>query len=189
MLGKHNLLNALGNLGVLHASGHLKKLSDFQEVLRTFRGVARRQDVLFDSDTFVVVDDFAHHPTAIKETIAAIREKYPSFEVAAFFEPRSATSARNTLYVDFVKSFKQAHSVFIQEATKLNVPENERLKVQDLVRELMGKGDTEHAVAKKTVDELMDEFLMWKKSKEKVVALVMSNGAFGGLTKKLAQLR
>jgi UDP-N-acetylmuramate: L-alanyl-gamma-D-glutamyl-meso-diaminopimelate ligase len=189
MLGRHNLLNALGNLGVLHASGNLKKLSDFQEVLRTFRGVARRQDVLFDSDTFVVVDDFAHHPTAIKETIAAIREKYPSFEVAAFFEPRSATSARNTLYGDFVKSFKQAHSVFIQEATKLNVPENERLKVQDLVRELIGKGDTSHAIARKTVEELMDEFLLWKKSKEKVVALVMSNGAFGGLTKNLAQLR
>ena len=189
MLGRHNLLNALGNLGVLHASGNLKKLSDFQEVLRTFRGVARRQDVLFDSDTFVVVDDFAHHPTAIKETIAAIREKYPSFEVAAFFEPRSATSARNTLYGDFVKSFKQAHSVFIQEATKLNVPENERLKVQDLVRELTGKGDTSHAIARKTVEELMDEFLLWKKSKEKVVALVMSNGAFGGLTKNLAQLR
>lgn len=187
MLGRHNLLNALGNLGVLHASGNLKKLSDFQEVLRTFRGVARRQDVLFDSDTFVVVDDFAHHPTAIKETIAAIREKYPSFEVAAFFEPRSATSARNTLYGDFVKSFKQAHSVFIQEATKLNVPENERLKVQDLVRELTGKGDTSCAISKKTVEELMDEFLLWKKSKEKVVALVMSNGAFGGITKKLVQ--
>jgi UDP-N-acetylmuramate: L-alanyl-gamma-D-glutamyl-meso-diaminopimelate ligase len=189
MLGKHNLLNALGNLGVLHASGHLKKLSDFQEVLRTFRGVARRQDISFDSDSYVVMDDFAHHPTAIKETIAAVREKYPSFEVAAFFEPRSATSARNTLYADFVKSFKQAHSVFIQEPTKLNVPENERLKVQDLVKELVGKGETEVAVGKKTTEELIEEFLKWKKTKVKVVALVMSNGAFGGLTKKLALLK
>lgn len=189
MLGKHNLLNALGNLGVLHASGHLKKLSDFQEVLRTFRGVARRQDISFDSESYVVMDDFAHHPTAIKETIAAVREKYPSFEVAAFFEPRSATSARNTLYADFVKSFKQAHAVFIQEPTKLNVPENERLKVQDLVKELVGKGETNVAVGKKTTEELIEEFLNWKKSKTKVVALVMSNGAFGGLTKKLALLK
>ena len=189
MLGKHNLLNALGNLGVLHASGHLKKLSDFQEVLRTFRGVARRQDVLTESDTYIVIDDFAHHPTAIKETIAAVREKYPSFEVAAFFEPRSATSARNTLYADFVKSFKQAHSVFIQEATKLNVPENERLKVHDLVKELVGKGDTQQAITKKSTDELYEEFVDWKKSRAKVIALVMSNGAFGGLTKKLADMK
>ncbi|MEZ4815650.1 MAG: Mur ligase family protein [Bdellovibrionota bacterium] len=187
MIGHHNLLNALGVLGVLHASGSIKKIEDFQEVLKTFKGITRRQDILHESNDFVLVDDFAHHPTAIKETVAAIKERFPQYSLAAFFEPRSATSARNTLYADFVKSFVAADAVFIQEATKKNVPENERLKVHDLVKEVVERGHTEFATTKKTVEELVSEFLTWKNKKERVLALVMSNGSFSDLNKKLLQ--
>ncbi len=124
----------------------------------------------------------------IRETIQAIKERYPGYSLAAFFEPRSATSARNTMYAEFVKSFAAADAVFIQEATKVNVPEVERLKVHDLVREVVGRGNTEFASSKKTIEELASEFMNWKNKKEKVLALVMSNGAFSGLNKKLMEL-
>lgn len=188
MVGRHNLLNAVGVMGVLHSAGVLKNISDFQEVLQTFKGVTRRQDILFESENFVLMDDFAHHPTAIKETIQAVKERYPQYALAAFFEPRSATSARNTMYAEFVKSFASADAVFIQEATKVNVPEAERLKVHDLVKEVVGRGDTEFASSKKSIEELACEFMNWKNKKEKVLALVMSNGSFSGLNKKLLEL-
>ncbi len=188
MVGRHNLLNAVGVLGVLHASNSIQKISDFQEVLHNFKGVTRRQDVLLESEDFVVIDDFAHHPTAIRETIQAIKERYPGYSIAAFFEPRSATSARNTLYNDFVKSFSHAEAVFIQEPTKQNVPQEERLKVQDLVNEVVGKGDTTFAISKKDVNELFVDFCAWKNKKEHALALVMSNGSFSGLAQKLVTL-
>jgi UDP-N-acetylmuramate: L-alanyl-gamma-D-glutamyl-meso-diaminopimelate ligase len=188
MSGRHNLLNAVGVLGVLHASGSIAKLSDYQEVLQSFKGVTRRQDILLETDHLIVMDDFAHHPTAIRETILGVKERYPQYAIAAFFEPRSATSARNTLYGEFVKSFAGAEAVFIQEATKANVPEEERLKVQDLVREIVGRGDTQFAVTRKSIDEIFNEFVQWKNKKERVLALVMSNGSFSGLCQKIAKL-
>lgn len=188
MVGRHNLLNALGVMGILDLSGILKNPDDFQEVFRSFKGVTRRQDLLHESESLIVMDDFAHHPTAIKETVAAVKERFPQHAIAAFFEPRSATSARNTLYADFVKSFSAADAVFIQEATKQNVPESERLKVHDLVREVVGRGDTTYATSKKSVDELLLDFSNWKAKKERVLALVMSNGSFSGIHQKIIAL-
>lgn len=188
MVGRHNLLNALGVMGVLHASGMLKNPNDFQEVFNSFKGVTRRQDILHESERLIVMDDFAHHPTAIKETVAAVKERFPQYAVAAFFEPRSATSARNTLYADFVKSFASADAVFIQEATKANVPEAERLKVHDLVREVVGRGDTSYATSKKSIEELLADFETWRSKKERVLALVMSNGSFSGIHQKIIEL-
>ena len=150
--------------------------------------MARRQDVLLETDKLVVVDDFAHHPTAIKETLNAIKEKYPSYKLAAFFEPRSATSARNLLFDDFVKSFDSADAVFIQEATKQNVPESERLKVHELMEQVRGRGSVQHAQSEKNIDDLIKAFKSWRVKQPAVVALIMSNGSFSGLAQKLVEL-
>jgi UDP-N-acetylmuramate: L-alanyl-gamma-D-glutamyl-meso-diaminopimelate ligase len=187
MSGRHNALNLLGVVSVLHAS---KKLSSLEpEKIRNlflgFKGIKRRQEELYRDSRLVVIDDFAHHPTAIRETVSAVRGRYPLAKIFAFFEARSATSARNIFLEEFGEAFNDAHEVFLVPPTKSNVPTNEKLDIEGVAARVRKKGIP--VTVEKDIGLLKDRFFesFSKNSSTPVVALVMSNGAFGGLHQKI----
>lgn len=190
MIGEHNALNLVGVVGTMLAAGEIKTLAQLQEFLRTFAGVKRRQEEVFVSPQLVVIDDFAHHPTAIRETLGAIRAKYPGAHVGAFFEPRSATSARNILAQGFSECFDGADAVFLVPPTKTNVPEDQRLDVADVLRKAGARPGNagKHYLAESSVEKIAADFRTWRGTQSgRTVALVMSNGPFGGLHGMLAK--
>ncbi len=189
MIGRHNALNVVGVVGTMLSSNELKDLGQIQEFLKSFGGIKRRQEEVYQSPTRVVIDDFAHHPTAIRETIAGIRARYPKFQVAAFFEPRSATSARNILEKEMSACFDEADGIFLTPPTKTNVPEEQKLKIEELIKDisLRPANLNKNIFVEKDSTALCDAFFKWKLSANKnVVALVMSNGPFDGIHKKIA---
>ena len=189
--GEHNALNLLGIVAVLSEAGKIKDPSDIQKYLSSFKGVKRRQEELYRSRDLIVIDDFAHHPTAIRETVRAIRKKYPRYDVAAFFEPRSATSARNVFQSEFTDCFVEAAHVYLTPPTKTNVPEDQKLDVYRIRADLEGRGVATFVTPE--VNELAArfkrDFEMRPDKSRGVVALVMSNGAFGGIHQKLFEGR
>ena len=190
-IGKHNALNICGILAVLLESGHLNDPELFQAALLSFKGIKRRQEEVFRSENLVVIDDFAHHPTAIRETLAALKMRYPDYHMAAFFEPRSATSGRNVLADDFAKAFDDAEAIFFTPCTKTNIPQSERLDVEQVIAEAIGRGKKNQVgFVKSTSTDLAGEFLTWSlrvghTPNDKFLAVVMSNGPFDGLHQKL----
>ena len=106
LAGRHNALNALGCLGVLHRLGVDPQA--LREGLKGFKGVRRRQDVVAEVRGVLIVDDFAHHPTAVRETIRALRLRYPGRRLVAIFEPRTHTSRRNIFQREFAEAFAEA---------------------------------------------------------------------------------
>ena len=101
MTGRYNILNATAVI----AQAHIQKwpLDNIQKALATFEGVKRRQEVLGEYAGVTLVEDFAHHPTAVKETVKAIQNKYKPRKVFSVFEPRSATSRRKVFQKDYVE--------------------------------------------------------------------------------------
>lgn len=191
MTGAHNALNLAGVVGTLLASGEARTVAQLQEFIAGFRGVKRRQEEVFSSPELVVIDDFAHHPTAIRETISALRARYPRRKLAAFFEPRSATSGRNLLAKEFEACFDGADAVFLVTPTKTNIPEAEKLNVPELIAHMGERAALKgkHLVWTKEIPQLAQEFKAWQGDKPKgegTLALVMSNGPFGGLHGMLA---
>ena len=189
MTGFHNALNVAGVIATLLASGEVKSVPQLQKFLDGFLGVKRRQEEVYTSSRLIVIDDFAHHPTAIRETIKAIRSRYPQRKLAAFFEPRSATSGRNILADEFAACFDDADAVFLVTPTKTNIPAAEKLNVPELLEKASHRphnvGKT--FVWKETIPELAQAFADWKsKAGSGILALVMSNGPFGGLHGMLA---
>ena len=110
--GSYNVLNALGAVAVADQSG--LNLEAAAEALSEFRGAGRRFDVLGDAGGVTVIDDYAHHPTEIKATLAAARERYPSRELWVVWQPHTY-SRTQTLFDDFAGSFTSAHHVLVPE--------------------------------------------------------------------------
>ncbi len=189
--GEHNALNLVGIVAVLSEADKIRDPAQIQTYLRSFRGVKRRQEELYSSKDLIVIDDFAHHPTAIRETIRAIRKKYPRYDVAAFFEPRSATSARNVFQKEFTDCFDDATKVYLTPPTKTNVPEAQKLDVYQIQKDLEQRGVSTFVTP--DVNEIATRFKTDFKARPDdsrgMVALVMSNGAFGGLHQKLFEGR
>lgn len=185
MAGAHNVENALG----VYAAGLAVGLgaAELAHGFSTFEGVKRRQEVRAEPRGITVIDDFAHHPTAVKETIAAVASRWPGRRLWAIFEPRSNTSRRNIHQDDYAASFTGAARASIKIPEKHDkIPSGEELDVPRLARELTAKGIP--SVAESTVAALLDEVARDAKSGD--VLLVMSNGSFGGfidsLLKRLA---
>ncbi len=186
MNGRHNVLNLLGVLATMALAGKLQDQTPekMREIFLPFRGIKRRQEELYVDAKLIVIDDFAHHPTAIRETISAIKFRYPERKLFAFFEARSATSARNIFLEEFGAAFNEAEHVFLVPPTKSNVPESERLNIEGVAERVRRAGVAVHV--EKDLDRLREDFFQVLKSESAaVVALIMSNGAFGGLHQKI----
>ena len=180
MAGAHNVENALG---VFAAAITLQLTPD--EIARgfaSFQGVKRRQEVRGEPGGVLVVDDFAHHPTAVRETIAAVASRYPGRRVWAVFEPRSNTSRRNIHQDEYAKSFHGAQRASIKIPERHDkVPQDQELDVRRLASDISKAGIP--TTAETTVEALLDE--VSRDAKAGDVVLVMSNGSFGGFIASL----
>lgn len=180
MGGAHNLENALGVYAAARNLG--LSFEEIREGLASFQGVKRRQEVREEIDGITVIDDFAHHPTAVRETLAAIRGRYPGRRLWAIFEPRSNTSRRNLHQKEYQRAFDGAQRVSLRTPEPHDkVPENDRLDVKALVESLGARGI--RASARDEVDAMVDE--VSAEAEPGDVLLVMSNGSFGGFIPKL----
>ncbi|CAM4514936.1 UDP-N-acetylmuramate:L-alanyl-gamma-D-glutamyl-meso-diaminopimelate ligase [Corallococcus exiguus] len=180
MSGAHNVENALAVIAAARGLG--LTFAEIQQGLSTFQGVKRRQEVRAEVDGVLVVDDFAHHPTAVRETIAAIHHRYPDRRLWAIFEPRSNTSRRNIHQEDYAHAFPGATRASLKVPERHDkVPEGEELNVPKLIEALKGQGIAADGAT--DVQTLVDRVATEAKSGD--VLLVMSNGAFGGFIDKL----
>jgi UDP-N-acetylmuramate: L-alanyl-gamma-D-glutamyl-meso-diaminopimelate ligase len=181
LVGAHNVRNALAGLAVGHAVG--LSPDTMRQGLAGFQGVKRRQELRGLVRGVAVYDDFAHHPTAIRETVAAVKWSHPGQRVWAIFEPRSATSCRRVFQDDFVNAFADsaADEVILAQVFRSSLPEAERLSVEDVVRDL--KRRDVHARLIPTADEIARTVAQEARDGDLVV--VMSNGGFDGLHDKL----
>ncbi|HVP67675.1 MAG TPA: Mur ligase domain-containing protein [Anaeromyxobacteraceae bacterium] len=178
--GAHNVENALGVAAAATRLG-----LSFEEVaagLLAFQGVRRRQEVRGRAGGVTVIDDFAHHPTAVSRTLAAIRGSFPGSRLVACFEPRSNTSRRSLHQAEYARSFGEASRVFLlRPAPTDRVPEAERLDVDRLAADVTAAGPRATACA--TVEEIV--VAVRAEARDGDVVVAMSNGAFGGIWEKL----
>jgi UDP-N-acetylmuramate: L-alanyl-gamma-D-glutamyl-meso-diaminopimelate ligase len=178
--GQHNLRNAVAALAAA-AQGYGAKLKDLGPALARFEGVKRRQDLIGTPRDIFVYDDFAHHPTAVRETLRALRQKHPQGKLFAVFEPRSATACRNLHQREYAECWDDADLVLFAPLGRDNLPQAERLDLAGVVRELEARGTAARQLA--SVDAIVAE-LAHRAEPGDTIAL-LSNGAFGGIYQKL----
>jgi UDP-N-acetylmuramate: L-alanyl-gamma-D-glutamyl-meso-diaminopimelate ligase len=180
MLGRHNLLNALSTIAV---ADHLDiPPSVLGEALKSFEGIRRRQEVRGRKHGITVMDDFAHHPTAVRETIAAVRPFYPQGRLIAVFEPRTNTSMRAVFQNVYPKCFDQADLICIRRPPLLKkIPEGQRFSSEKLVEDLEKRGKSAHFFAQ--TDAIID--FLAQEARDGDVVLVMSNGGFDNIHERL----
>ena len=183
--GLHNVENAVGAWTVVAALG--MTFPEAQAGFATFAGVRRRQELRAEVDGIAVVDDFAHHPTAVRETVQALLGRFPGRRLWAVFEPRSNTSRRRLHQTAYATAFDGAARVSLRVPERHDrVPEGEELDVPRLVVDLRARGL--EADAEREVPALVDRVA--KEARPGDVILVMSNGSFGGFHEALiARLR
>jgi UDP-N-acetylmuramate: L-alanyl-gamma-D-glutamyl-meso-diaminopimelate ligase len=143
--------------------------------------VKRRLEELGTIAGVTVYDDFAHHPTAIAETLAALRAARPASRIRAVFEPRSASSCRKVFQQAFADAFRAADDAIIAAVFRSTLPEAERLSAEQLVSDLQAAGTPARHVP--AIDDIVDMLVRERRDGDQVV--LMSNGGFGGIHGKL----
>jgi len=179
LYGRHNLANLLSTV----ALADFLKVShkDLARAVSSFRSVKRRQEILGERRGVLVLDDFAHHPTAVLETVRAVKDRFPERRLVAVFEPRSNSSRRNIFQEDYAGAFEKADRVMIPEPPLMEkVPEGERFSSHRLAGDLQKRGIA--ASYFYTHDRLLDNLLLEARPGD--VALFMSNGGFANLPKR-----
>jgi UDP-N-acetylmuramate: L-alanyl-gamma-D-glutamyl-meso-diaminopimelate ligase len=182
LLGRHNVLNTLA---VISMTARLGLTWDrIKSGIESFQGVKRRQEIIGERRGIVVMDDFAHHPTAIHETLLAIRFHYPDRRIWAIFEPRSATSRQKVFQSEFARAFGPADRTVIADLfSKEKTPVENRLDTDRLIREIKQQGKTAEFIP--TADEIVERVGPQLKSGDLVC--ILSSGGFGGLHQKLLE--
>jgi UDP-N-acetylmuramate: L-alanyl-gamma-D-glutamyl-meso-diaminopimelate ligase len=180
--GLHNALNALSVIAVAH------DLRLPQEVisgaLETFEGIKRRQEVRGVKKGITVIDDFAHHPTEVRETLAAVRGFHVNNRIIAVFEPRTNSSMRKVFQKVYPGSFDDADLVCIRKPPLLKkIPADERFSSEELVEDLKNSG--KEAVYFPDTDAII-EYLVGIAVPEDVI-LIMSNGGFDNIHERLLE--
>ncbi len=180
LAGEYNVLNATAAAAM--AAGYGIAVEKIAEALRTFKSVKRRLEVRAEVNGVTVIDDFAHHPTAIAETLKALRTRYTGRRVWAVLEPRSNTLRRNVFQRELVEALSLADRVIIATIFKPEaVPENERLDPQHVIDDLNRSGKPARLLP--NADEIVSTIVPETKSGD--VIAILSNGGFGGIYEKL----
>jgi UDP-N-acetylmuramate: L-alanyl-gamma-D-glutamyl-meso-diaminopimelate ligase len=178
--GRHNVENALGVYAACRALG--LKPDEIKAGFATFRGVKRRQELRGELAGVAVIDDFAHHPTAVRETIAAVLAQYPGRRLVAVFEPRSNTAMRKIHQEEYAHAFKGVAEAIISQPTAIaKVPESERVDAKAMAQDISAAGT--RARWMESPDAIVAALSSEARSGD--VVLAMSNGSFGGLHDKL----
>jgi UDP-N-acetylmuramate: L-alanyl-gamma-D-glutamyl-meso-diaminopimelate ligase len=179
MTGVHNVRNALVAIAV--AVSRDVPFATIARGLAAFAGVKRRMELRGVARGVAVYDDFAHHPTAIAETLRGVRRAHGEARIWAIFEPRSASSCRRVFQAAFAEAFGDADEVVLASVFRANLPEDERLSVEGLVRDLRTRGqrarhiDTTAAIIATVAAE----------AREGDLVVAMSNGGFDDIHERL----
>ena len=179
LLGEHNVRNALAAIAVGADLG--LDIDVLRRGLAEFTGVKRRLEVIGEVNGVTVYDDFAHHPTAVDETLRAVRHAAPGQRIWAIFEPRSASSCRRVFQDDFARAFAGADEVVLASVFRSSLPEAERLSEARLVADLAKQNVRARHLP--SVAAIVD--VVAKEARDGDLVVVMSNGGFGGIHQKL----
>ncbi|MGI4755658.1 MAG: UDP-N-acetylmuramate:L-alanyl-gamma-D-glutamyl-meso-diaminopimelate ligase [Janthinobacterium lividum] len=180
MAGEHNALNATAAAAL--AAGQGIDANSIAEALRTFRSVKRRLEVRAEVDGITVIDDFAHHPTAIRETLRALRGSYVGRRLIAVLEPRSNTLRRNVFEQELIESLRVADEVVLADVyLGASIPEPERLEPQHVVAALNAAGVPAQLLP--DADNITAALASTLRSGD--VVAILSNGGFGDIYNKL----
>ncbi len=182
MIGRHNLKNILAAIVVADTLGVAPET--IAEALVQFAGVKRRQEIRGEKRGVVVIDDFAHHPSAVRETVQAVKTHFPRNRVIAVFEPRTHSSMRTIFQQAYVSVFDTADRVYIRQPSLLKkVPEGERLSSRQLVADLSARGlDAVHC---EDTEAIIADLIQSATAGD--VILVMSNGGFDNIHERLLE--
>jgi len=180
--GSYNVLNATGAAAL--ATKYGISAEAIARGLKTFKSVKRRLEVKAEIGGVTIIDDFAHHPTAIRETLQALRSRYPGRKLWAIFEPRSNTLRRKVFQNELVESLRTADEVVMATVFKAEgIPADERLESAVIINSLKA--------AKVPARELTDAdaivAAITSELKRGDVVAILSNGGFGGIYEKLPQ--
>lgn len=180
--GHHNIKNAVAAIAAA-AEGMRGQIAvrDLTAALLRFGGVRRRQELRGLARGVRVYDDFAHHPTAVAETLAGLRARHPDGALIALFEPRSATASRKLHQAQYPTAFAAADLTLIAPVGRAEIAEAERLDVAAIARELAAGG--RRALALPCIDAIVEHVLRVAQPGDTVVA--MSNGAFGDVHERV----
>jgi UDP-N-acetylmuramate: L-alanyl-gamma-D-glutamyl-meso-diaminopimelate ligase len=181
LIGDFNVRNCLSVIVAADAWGVDRQV--IAEAIATFKSVRRRCEVRGEVNGITVIDDFAHHPTAVRETLAALRTKYAGRRIIAVFEPRSRTSCHATFQQTYVDAFAPADFVIVsrvydaQRAAEMGGV----LDIEKLIEDIAAQNKSAHAIT--DVDEIVRQLRGEARAGD--VVAIMSNGAFGGIHEKL----
>jgi UDP-N-acetylmuramate: L-alanyl-gamma-D-glutamyl-meso-diaminopimelate ligase len=179
LLGAYNVRNALAAIAVGAAVG--LNTDTMAEGLRTFRGVRRRMQHRGTARGVMVYDDFAHHPTAIEETLTGVRSAHPTRRIWAIFEPRSATSCRRVFQSDFARALGRADRVILPAVFRSTLPEDQRLSAEGVIDELRNAGVDARYIPR--TDDIVEAVA--RDAHDGDLVIVMSNGGFDNIHQKL----
>ncbi len=182
LAGEHNVLNATAAAAMASAYGI--SVEEIAKGLASFRSVKRRLEVKAEVNGITIIDDFAHHPTAIAETLKALRVRYPGRRLWAVLEPRSNTLRRNVFQHELAQSLALAEQVVLAGIFKSEaIPEKERLHLDDVLGELkkLGRPARQFESADQIVEAIAPEL------RSGDVVAILSNGGFGSIYEKLPQ--
>jgi UDP-N-acetylmuramate: L-alanyl-gamma-D-glutamyl-meso-diaminopimelate ligase len=185
LAGEYNVWNATAAAALAAQCGITK--DEIVAALKTFKSVKRRLEVKAQVNGITIIDDFAHHPTAIAGTLKALRARYAGARLWAILEPRSNTLRRRVLQGDLVRSLSFADEVVVAAVFRSEaVPENERLELPALAAEIEQNGGRVRLLA--DADAIVETVAPEMRSGD--VVAILSNGGFGGIYEKLpARLR
>ena len=185
LIGEFNVRNAA--MAVSAARFYGAPFEKIRGALASFEGIARRQEVRGEAGGVKVIDDFGHHPTAIAQTLTALRHRYPGHRLWAVFEPRSNTTRRAVLQHQLSEALKLADGVLMAQVARLEqIPEGERLDPEGVVAAVVASGRP--AFYEPDVAHIVDRIVPLLRTDDVVV--VFSNGGFDGIHDKiLSRLR
>ena len=180
LYGNHNISNILSTVALSSFIGIPPE--KVPGAIGSFRGVKRRQEIKGEENGVLVLDDFAHHPTAVEKTIEAVKGRYKGRRLIAVFEPRSNSSRRSIFQKRYGEAFDLADLVFIPEPPLMEkVPVDDRFSSANLVEVLKGRGI--NAFYCNTTEQLLDMILSNILTGD--IVLIMSNGSFDNIHEKL----
>ncbi|MDY6837207.1 MAG: UDP-N-acetylmuramate:L-alanyl-gamma-D-glutamyl-meso-diaminopimelate ligase [Thermodesulfobacteriota bacterium] len=180
LMGCHNLLNALAVIAVADDLRIPAEVISYS--LETFEGVKRRQEIRGTKGGITVIDDFAHHPTEVRETLAAARSFYPDQRIVAVFEPRTNSSRRKVFQQQYAESFDVADLVCVREPPLMErIPVQDRFSSEQLAQELMARGKEAYYLP--DTDTMVDHLIQVATPGDIIV--VMSNGGFDDIHERL----
>jgi UDP-N-acetylmuramate: L-alanyl-gamma-D-glutamyl-meso-diaminopimelate ligase len=180
LIGEHNLLNALS---VIAIADHLNIPTPIiGSALETFEGIKRRQEIRGQKRQITVMDDFAHHPTAVRETVRAVKSMANSGRLIAVFEPRTATSMRSIFQNEYAQSFDMADLICIRQPPQVRkIPDGQEFSSEQLVRDLKKRGKAAYFF---TDTGAIIDFLI-SNARPADLVLIMSNGGFDNIHQRL----